>query len=145
MATTTPKNTPGPERAPCAIIVRERARTLRAIRCEYDGRPAFMLRLLRACYRTRAEALALVRAGDMVSIDFCLEFCEPRGTDGRAIGCRAADVLAAARGAEAAYVFDDAARRWHAWAADGRRVAEDPGAPALGALLRRLRALAGPA
>ena len=93
-----------PECAPCAIAVREDGRAMRMITCGFDGRPAYMLKLLRACYRTREEALALVRAGDMVSIDFCLDFCEPReapdgaGGASRAVPYRAEAVLAAAKG-----------------------------------------------
>ena len=50
-----------PERAPCAIIVRENRRAMRMITCEFDGHPAYMLKLLRACYRTREEALAAAK------------------------------------------------------------------------------------
>ena len=93
-----------PERAPCAIAVREDARAMRLITCQFDGHPAYLLRLLRSCYRTREEAIALVRAGDMVSIDFCLDFCEPREAPdvsvgaSRAVPYRTDAVLAAAEG-----------------------------------------------
>ena len=133
-----------PSYDPCVLLVREDARAMRAIQCLFDGRPSYMLRLLRACYRTREEALALVRAGDMVSIDFCLDFCEPReaedGSSGhsRAVPCRPESVLEAAQGAEAIYVFDDEAGLWHVWNAAGWRVEEDPAAPALSALVERL-------
>ena len=48
-----------PIRSPFAILVREDVRAMRMIECDHDGFPAFMLKLLRACYRTRDEALAL--------------------------------------------------------------------------------------
>lgn len=133
-----------PSYAPCVLLVREDARAMRSIQCIFDGRPSYMLRLLRACYRTREEALALVRAGDMVSIDFCLEFCELReaddGSSGHscAVPYRTESVLEAAKGGEAIYVFDDEAGLWHAWNAVGWRVDEDPAAPALSDLVERL-------
>ena len=132
--------------SPCAILVRENARAMRMIECEFDGLPSFMLRLLRACYRTRDEALALVRAGDMVSIDFCLDFCEPReAADGsvgtsRAVPYRTDAVLAAAAGCGHVYVFDDETRHWHVWTSDGWRVDEDPSAPDLADMVELLRA-----
>ena len=134
-----------PVRSPCAILVREDVRAMRMIECDYDGFPAFMLKLLRACYRTRDEALALVRAGDMVSIDFCLDFCEtresPDGSPGtsRAVPYRTDAVLAAAVGCGHVYVFDDEARRWHVWTCDGWRVDEDPAAPDLADMIEHLR------
>ena len=135
-----------PVHSPCAILVREDARAMRMIECAFDGLPSFMLRLLRACYRTRDEALALVRAGDMVSIDFCLDFCEPReAADGsvgtsRAVPYRTDAVLAAAAGCGHVYVFDDETRHWHVWTSDGWRVDEDPSAPDLADMVEHLRA-----
>ena len=119
---------------------------MRMIECDYDGFPAFMLKLLRACYRTRDEALALVRAGDMVSIDFCLDFREPReAADGsvgtsRAVPYRTDAVLAAAAGCGHVYVFDDATSLWHVWTSDGWRVDEDRSAPDLSDMVEHLRA-----
>ena len=135
-----------PERAPCAIAVREDARAMRLITCQFDGHPAYLLRLLRACYRTREEAIALVRAGDMVSIDFCLDFCEPReaadGTVGtsRAVPYRTDAVLAAAAGCGHVYMFDDETRLWRVWTVDGWRVDEDSSAPDLADMVEHLRA-----
>ncbi len=135
-----------PVHSPCAILVREDARAMRMIECSFDGHPSFMLRILRACYRTRDEALALVRAGDMVSIDFCLDFCEPReaadGTVGtsRAVPYRTDALLAAAAGCGHVYAFDDETRLWHVWTSDGWRVEEDPSAPDLADMVERLRA-----
>ena len=135
-----------PVHSPCAILVREDAHAMRMIECSFDGLPSFMLRLLRACYRTRDEALALVRAGDMVSIDFCLDFCEPReAADGsvgtsRAVPYRTDAVLAAAAGCGHVYAFDDETRLWHVWTSDGWRVEEDPSAPDLADMVERLRA-----
>lgn len=135
-----------PVRSPCAILVREDVRAMRMIECDYDGFPAFMLKLLRACYRTRDEALALVRAGDMVSIDFCLDFCEPResqdGSPGtsRAVPYRTDAVLAAAAGCGNIYAFDDETRLWHVWTSDGWRVDEDSTAPDLADMVEHLRA-----
>ena len=121
-------------------------RAMRMIECDYDGFPAFMLKLLRACYRTRDEALALVRAGDMVSIDFCLDFCETRESpDGslgtsRAVPYRTDAVLAAAAGCGNIYAFDDETRLWHVWTSDGWRVDEDSTAPDLADMVEHLRA-----
>ena len=135
-----------PVRSPCAILVREDMRAIRMIECDYDGFPAFMLKLLRACYRTRDEALALVRAGDMVSIDFCLDFCEPRespdGSPGmsRAVPYRTDAILAAVAGCGHIYAFDDETRLWHAWTSDGWRVDEDSTAPDLADMVEHLRA-----
>lgn len=137
-----------PERAPCAIAVREDGRAMRLITCVFDGRPAYLLRLLRSCYRTREEALALVRAGDMVSIDFCLDFCEPReAPDGsvgasRAVPYRTDAVLAAAAGCGHVYLFDDETRLWHAWTSAGWQVDEDPFAPEFADAVAHLRARA---
>lgn len=134
-----------PVRSPCAILVREDVRAIRMIECDYDGFPAFMLKLLRACYRTRDEALALVRAGDMVSIDFCLDFCEPReSSDGspgmsRAVPYRTDAILAAVSGCGHIYAFDDETRLWHAWTSDGWRVHEDSSAPDLADMVEHLR------
>ena len=145
-STARPATAAKPVHSPCAILVREDARTMRMIECEFDGLPSFMLRLLRACYRTRDEALALVRAGDMVSIDFCLDFCEPReAADGsvgtsRAVPYRTDAVLAAAAGCGHVYVFDDETRLWHVWTSDGWRVDEDPSAPDLADIVEHLRA-----
>ena len=134
-----------PERAPCAIIVRENRRAMRMITCEFDGHPAYMLKLLRACYRTREEALALVRAGDMVSIDFCLDFCEPQempdgaGGASRAVPYRADAVLAAAKGCGHIYAFDDEMRLWHVWTAAGWHTEEDPFAHDFADMVEHLR------
>ena len=133
-----------PSYAPCVLLVREDARAMRSIQCIFDGRPSYMLRLLRACYRTREEALALVRAGDMVSIDFCLDFCEtresPDGSPGtsRAVPYRTDAVLAAAAGCGHIYAFDDETRLWHVWTSDGWRVDEDPTAPDLADMVEHL-------
>ena len=146
VSTARPATAAEPVHSPCAILVREEARAMRMIECAFDGLPSFMLRLLRACYRTRDEALALVRAGDMVSIDFCLDFCEPReAADGsvgtsRAVPYRTDAVLAAAAGCGHVYVFDDETRLWHVWTSDGWRVDEDPSAPDLADMVERLRA-----
>ena len=135
-----------PIRCPFAILVREDVRAMRMIECDHDGFPAFMLKLLRACYRTRDEALALVRAGDMVSIDFCLDFCEtresPDGSPGtsRAVPYRTDAVLTAAAGCGHIYAFDDETRLWHVWTSDGWRVDEDPTAPDLADMVEHLRA-----
>lgn len=134
-----------PEREPCAIAVREDGRAMRMITCEFDGRPAYMLKLLRACYRTREEALALVRAGDMDSIDFCLDFCEPRespdgaGGTSRAVPYRADAVLATAKGCGHVYLFDDEMRLWHVWTAAGWHTEEDPFAPDFAEMVDHLR------
>ena len=134
-----------PEHEPCAIAVRENCRAMRMIKCEFDGRPAYMLKLLRACYRTREEALALVRAGDMVSIDFCLDFCEPReapdgaGGASRAVPYRMDAVLAAAKGCGHIYAFDDEMRLWHVWTALGWHTEEDPFAPDFADMVDHLR------
>lgn len=138
-------NAAKPERTPCAIAVREDGRAMRMITCEFDGRPAYMLKLLRACYRTREEALALVRAGDMVSIDFCLDFCEPReapdgaGGTSRAVPYRAEAVLAASKGCGHVYLFGDETRLWHVWTAAGWRTEEDPFAPDFADMVEHLR------
>ena len=145
-STAQPATAAEPVHSPCAILVRENERAMRMIECAFDGLPSFMLRLLRACYRTRDEALALVRAGDMVSIDFCLDFCEPReAADGsvgtsRAVPYRTDAVLAAAAGCGHVYVFDDETRLWHVWTSDGWRVDEDPSAPDLADMVEHLRA-----
>lgn len=139
------KNAAEPEREPCAIAVREDDRAMRLITCEFDGHPAYMLKLLRSCYRSRAEALALVRAGDMVSIDFCLDFCEPRESPDGAVGAsravpyRAEAVLAAAKGCHYVYAFDDETRDWHVWTATGWHVEDDPFAPDFPDLVEHLR------
>ena len=134
-----------PERSPCAIVVGEDGRAMRLITCEFDGHPAYMLKLLRACYRTREEALSLVRAGDMVSIDFCLDFCEQRETEdgsvgaSRAVPYRADAVLAAAKGCGHIFAFDGETRLWHAWNAAGWHVEEDPFAPDFADMVEHLR------
>ena len=103
-----------PEHEPCAIAVRENCRAMRMIKCEFDGRPAYMLKLLRACYRTREEA-------------------------SRAVPYRMDAVLAAAKGCGHIYAFDDEMRLWHVWTALGWHTEEDPFAPDFADMVDHLR------